>query len=137
MNIALAVSANDIYSAPPSFLNQEQAFNFVIQFVAAMQPKDVVEAMLCAQMALVQIAMSGNAKDLWKKNPPHIAEAKERTFNRLARTYATQMQTLKLYRSTGKQRITVKHVTVNEGGQAIVGDVNQGGGMPKNSEPAS
>jgi len=30
------------------------------------------------------------------------------------------------YRSSGKQKIVVKHVTVNEGGQAIVGDVTQG-----------
>jgi hypothetical protein len=37
------------------------------------------------------------------------------------------------YRSTGEQSIRVQHVTVNEGGQAIVGNVKTGGGgNPKN-----
>jgi hypothetical protein len=45
--------------------------------------------------------------------------------------------TLKQYRSDGKQKIVVKHVTVNEGGQASVGDVTHGGpggGMSENPE---
>ena len=31
-------------------------------------------------------------------------------------------------RTGGGQKVTVHHVQVNEGGQAIVGNVNQGGG---------
>ena len=53
-------------------------------------------------------------------------------------TFATQMETLKRYRSTGEQKMTVEHqhVTVNEGGQAIVGNVSTplGGGVPKKPE---
>jgi hypothetical protein len=37
------------------------------------------------------------------------------------------MDTLKRYRSKGEQKVTVQHVTVNEGGQAVVGDVRTGG----------
>ena len=50
--------------------------------------------------------------------------------NKLARTFAIQVETLKKYRSTGEQNILVQHqhVTVNEGGQAIVGNVTPGGG---------
>ena len=49
---------------------------------------------------------------------------------KLMRTYTTQMEALIKYRNKGKQQITVKHqhVNVNEGGQAVIGDVNQGGG---------
>jgi hypothetical protein len=45
-------------------------------------------------------------------------------FNKLARTFAAQMSALKDYRSKGEQKMTVQHVHVAEGGQAIVGNVN-------------
>jgi hypothetical protein len=49
--------------------------------------------------------------------------------NKLARTFAAQVEALKKHRSTGEQTIKVEHVTINEGGQAIVGIVKpQGGG---------
>ena len=48
--------------------------------------------------------------------------------NKLARTFATQVEALRKYRSGGEQTIKVQHVTVNDGGQAIVGNVSQGGG---------
>ena len=54
----------------------------------------------------------------------------ERTLNKLARTFAVQMETLKRYRTGGEQRVTVQHVNVAEGGQAIVGNVNAAGGTP-------
>ena len=46
---------------------------------------------------------------------------------RLARTFATQLEALKRYRTGGTQKVTVEHVTVNAGGQAIVGNVAHGG----------
>ena len=49
---------------------------------------------------------------------------------KLMRTYTSQMEALNKYRNKGKQQITVKHqhVNVNDGGQAVIGDVNQGEG---------
>ncbi len=44
-----------------------------------------------------------------------IARETCNALNKLARTY----------RSGGEQKITVHHVSVNDGGQAIVGNVNQ------------
>ncbi len=45
-------------------------------------------------------------------------------FNKLARTFAAQVSALKDYRSKGEQKMTVQHVHVAEGGQAIVGNLN-------------
>ena len=56
-----------------------------------------------------------------------IMDMQERALNRLARTFAAQMEALKRYRSKGEQRVYVERVTVNEGGQAIVGPVTHGG----------
>jgi hypothetical protein len=35
------------------------------------------------------------------------------------------MEALKRYRTSGEQKVTVQHVSVSEGGQAIVGNVTQ------------
>ena len=51
-------------------------------------------------------------------------DSAERVFNKLTRTFAAQMSALKEYRSKGEQKMTVQHVRVAEGGQAIVGNVN-------------
>ena len=51
-------------------------------------------------------------------------DSAERAFNKLARTFAVQMEALKRYRTGGEQKVTVHHVTVNEGGQAIIGAVS-------------
>ena len=51
----------------------------------------------------------------------------ERGLNKLSRTFTTQMEALKRYRSKGaNQRIVVERVNVSEGGQAIVGNVDRG-----------
>jgi hypothetical protein len=64
-------------------------------------------------------------------------DSAERAFNKLARTFAAQAEALKRYRSGGEQKVTVQHVHVADGGQAIVGNVNaptEGAGSPKKSE---
>ncbi len=43
--------------------------------------------------------------------------------NKLLRTFTAQMEALKKHRSTGEQHVTVEHVTVQNGGQAVVGTV--------------
>jgi hypothetical protein len=58
-------------------------------------------------------------------------DSAERAFNKLARTFAAQVEALKRYRTGGEQRVIVQHVNVNEGGQAIVGAVNHPGGGGK------
>jgi hypothetical protein len=50
---------------------------------------------------------------------------------KLMRTYTAQVEALARLRRGGEQRVIVQHVNVNEGGQAIVGAVNQPGGSEK------
>jgi len=52
----------------------------------------------------------------------------EKAYNELIRTFTSQMEALLKYRTGGEQKVTVHHVQVNEGGQAIVGNISQGGG---------
>ncbi len=55
-------------------------------------------------------------------------DSAERAFNKLARTFTAQVEALKRYRTGGEQKVTVQHVTVNEGGQAVVGNVSHSAG---------
>jgi hypothetical protein len=101
--------------------------NFMLSIIKGVEPRDQVEAMLAAQMAAVHISIMTFARRLaYVDNIPQQDSA-ERAFNKLTRTFATQMEALKRYRTGGEQKVTVQHVTVGEGGQAIVGNVTQAG----------
>jgi len=44
---------------------------------------------------------------------------------RLMRAYATQVEVLRRLRSGGQQFMRIEHVHVNDGGQAVIGNVQQ------------
>jgi hypothetical protein len=102
----------------------EQALNFLLSVVKGIQPKDQLETMLAAQMAAVHSLTMTYARRLANAEALPQQESAERTLNKLARTFTAQVEALKRYRTGGEQKVTVEHVTVNEGGQAIVGNVS-------------
>ena len=103
----------------------EDALNFMLSVVTGIKPKDQLEAMLAAQMAATHTATMTFARRLANVETIEQRDSAERALNKLARTFAMQMEALKRYRTGGEQKVTVQHVSVNEGGQAIVGNVNQ------------
>ena len=54
--------------------------------------------------------------------------------NKLSRTYAALIEALNRHRGKGQHKVTVEHVHVHTGGQAIVGSVSQSGGGRDNDE---
>ena len=48
--------------------------------------------------------------------------------NKLSRTYATLVEALNRHRGKGQQKVTVEHVHVHAGGQAVVGVIAPPGG---------
>jgi hypothetical protein len=94
-------------------------------------PQDATELMLATQMTTIHnAAMNLSGRALKNDQPIELASFYINGIAKLMRTYTTQMEALSKYRNKGKQQITVKHqhVNVNDGGQAVIGDVNQGGG---------
>ena len=144
--VGLALLMNALGITDPSFLNgllvqlvnvgkhgqnvDEQEFNFMLSLVIGVEPRDQVEAMLAAQMAAVHNAIMTFARRLAHVDNIPQQDSAERAFNKLARTFAAQVEALKRYRTGGQQTVTVEHVNVNAGGQAIVGNVTQGGRGP-------
>jgi hypothetical protein len=106
----------------------DDAANFALSVVKGIEPRDQIEAMLAAQMAVVHVATMSFARRI--TNAQHLAQRDSActALNKLARTMATQVEALKRYRTGGEQRVLVQHVNVSEGGQAIVGNVTAGGG---------
>ena len=106
----------------------KQELNFILSVVQGINPKDETEALLAAQMAAIHNATMVAARRLSHVETIPQQDSASNMLNKLARTFAAQVEALKKYRSAGEQTIKVQHVTVNEGGQAIVGNVSQGGG---------
>jgi len=105
--------------------------NFMVSMVKGIEPKDTLEAALAVQIAAIHVATMRQASRLSSHLHPDSYSVSERALNRLARTFAAQMDTLKKYRTGGEQKVTVQHVTVSDNAQAIVGDVSTGGGCDK------
>lgn len=104
------------------------------QLIAGIGAQDAIEAMLATQM----VASHNAAMHLMSKahNAEYISqlESYANQSNKLMRTFATQVETLKRYRQKASQTVRVERVYVNEGGQAIVGDVHTGGGVTAKRE---
>jgi hypothetical protein len=103
----------------------EEKVNFMLSVIKGIKPRDQTEAMIAAQMAAVHVSAMAFARRLANVESIPQQDSAERAFNKLTRTFATQMEALKRYRTGGEQKVTVQHVTVSEGGQAIVGNVTQ------------
>jgi hypothetical protein len=84
----------------------EDGLNFMLSVVKGIEPRDQVEAMLAAQMAATH-----NATMTFARRLAHVDNLAQQD----------------RYRNAGEQTVRVEHVTVNEGGRAIVGNVSHGG----------
>ena len=115
----------------------ESAINFLLSVIKGAKPKDQFEVMLAAQMAAIHTATMTSTRRLANAETIEHQDSAERALNKLARTFAMQMEALKRYRTGGEQKVTVQHVSVNEGGQAIVGNVNQAAGGAAAEKPVT
>ena len=102
---------------------------FMLSVIRDLAPRDPVERMLAVQMAATHVATIRAGR--WMATADNLpqVEAHYTGFNKLARTFAAQVEALRKHRNGGKQVVLVQHVNVADGGQAIVGHVQAGGGV--------
>jgi hypothetical protein len=103
----------------------ERLLNFMLAVVKGIKPRDQIEVMLAAQMAAVHEAIMTFTKRLAHVDTIPQQDSAERALNKLARTFATQMEALQRYRNGGEQKVLVQQVSVSEGSQAIVAGIMQ------------
>lgn len=97
------------------------AFNDALAMIAGIGPRDTVEALLASQLLAVHHATMTAARHLKGSDTITQQDSNGTLLNKLMRTFTTQVETLKKYRSTGQQKMTVEHINVFPGGQAAVG----------------
>lgn len=113
----------------------ERQLNFMLAMVTGLEPRDQLEAMLAVQIAAVHNATMTFARRLNNVDNIPQQDSAERAFNKLARTFACQLQALKAYRSTGQQHVTVTHLNVAaHQAQVNVGGTPGGGGVEKSED---
>jgi len=114
----------------------EYGLNFMLSVIKGIEPRDQLEAMLAAQMAAVHVASMTFARRLAHVENIPQQDSAERAFNKLTRTFAMQMEALKRYRTGAEQKVTLQHVSVADGGQAIIGNVTHAPRKNGQEQPA-
>ncbi len=99
-------------------------------------PKDEIEGMIGAQLLA---AHNAAMECYWRAMTPEQSfEGKRENLNqanKLSRTHTKLLEALNRHRGKGQQKVTVEHVHVHSGGQAVVGMVEAlGGGDRAKSE---
>jgi hypothetical protein len=107
---------------------------FTLAFVKGGKPRDPIESALETQMSVTHQQLMRIANRLNNAETEFEFKLYEPIFTRLARTYVSQVDALKRYRSKDEPGLTVQTVSVQDGGQAIVGHITHqasNGGPPE------
>ena len=99
------------------------------------KPADELEGMLISQMIACHAAsLECYRRAMLAEQSFEGRQANLSAANKLSRTYTMLLDALSKHRGKGQQVVRVEHVTVQAGGQAIVGAITQGGGGHQQSE---
>jgi hypothetical protein len=105
------------------------AVNASLAFIEGAKPRDEIECALVIQMACTHSAAMAVLSRLGEgRGGDRGVAAMASAAARLLRAYATQVEALRRLRNGGSQTVRVEHVHVNEGGQAVIGNVNSNSG---------
>jgi len=115
----------------PESLGPVASSNYTVALLHGIGPQDPLEGILGVQMiGTHNLAMRFLAAAALPQSDQSVeGRAASVTWaTKLLRTFTAQVEALTKYRAGGQQKMVVEHVHVHEGGQAIVGNVNHGGG---------
>jgi len=93
--------------------------------LSGIEPKDQIEGMLATQMIATHHATMDCFRIVAQNGQLDIINQMLCYANKLSRTFTMQMEALNRYRGKGGQKMTVEHVHINSGGQAIIGNVTK------------
>ncbi|MFK8253103.1 hypothetical protein [Ancylobacter terrae] len=102
-----------------------------VSALIGIHPQDELEGMMASQLiATHNAAMECYRRTMIENQTLAGREQYLSQANKLCRTFATLLEALNRHRGKGQQRVTVEHVHVHAGGQAVVGAIEgpRGGG---------
>ena len=124
LNSLISAACDGTPGHPPT----EEDVNGVLAAVHGIRANDEIEAMLAVQMVATHFAATRALRRLKGSDMVSQQDSNGNLAVKLLRTFAAQTEALQRYRGKGQQKVTVEHVHVHTGGQAIVGSVSQTGG---------
>lgn len=110
-------------SAMPLTHRQDYNTNVIYQSLSDCEPKDAIEAKLCAQSTTLYAQGMQYLSRAEKADMLHQADFYMKSAIKLLRLHNETVEALSRYRRKGEQKVVVQHVNVNDGGKAIVGNV--------------
>ena len=102
-----------------------EAVKHICTELKGIAPKDQIEGMLATQMIATHHQALNCFRIAAESKTIEMLNLAVNSANKLTRTYAAQMEALNRYRGKGQQKMTVEHVHINSGGQAIIGNVTK------------
>jgi hypothetical protein len=127
-NVLANQAAQTLWIKHSDEVARDRQFGAVIAGLIGIAPRDELEGMLAAQLLAThnatmechRRAMLG--EQTFEGRRENLSQA-----NKLSRTYAVLLDALNRHRGKGQQKVTVEHVHVHAGGQAVVGNVETRG----------
>jgi hypothetical protein len=119
---------SQVHKTLPNFGGLGNAMIAIVAALKETRPADPLEGMLAGQMiGLHAAAMECLRRAMLQEQSFEGREMNLNQANKLVRSYAALLETLDKHRGKGQQTVRVEHVTVQAGGQAVVGVVSQRG----------
>ena len=113
-------------SSDEDFLERQKSATLAA--LVGIDPKDEIEGMIAAQLlAAHNASMECYRRAMLKEQSFESRRENLNQANKLTRTYTTLLEALNRHRGKGQQKVTVEHVQVHSGGQAVVGMVETPG----------
>jgi hypothetical protein len=129
LNVAANQIINTLRITTPNIEERDRQIQAAMAQVMGVKPQDELEGMLAAQMVACHYAAmecfrrAMLSEQSFEGRAMNLSQA-----NKLTRSYTGLLDALNKHRGKGQQKVTVEHVHVHAGGQAIVGSVEQTGG---------
>jgi hypothetical protein len=136
-NVLTNQTLNTLWTARSNDETRQLQYSATGAALVGIEPRDELEGMMAAQLIAAHNAgmecyrramISGQSFEGRREN---LNQA-----NKLSRTYTSLIEALNRHRGKGQQKVTVEHVHVHAGGQAVVGTVETpgGGGRTKSED---
>jgi len=107
----------------------DTSLSVALSQIAELEPQTLLEAMIISQMVAVNTSIGKlMGRAMFKDQTFAGKEVNINLATKLQRTFLQQIEALQKLRGKGQQTVRVEHVTVNAGGQAIVGNVEHKSG---------
>jgi len=121
-DVALEIINRAVFAMPVTH-KQDHNTNVIYQSLSDYEPKDAIEARLCAQSTTLYAQGMQYLSRAEKADMLHQADFYMKSAIKLLRLHNETVEALARYRRKGEQKVVVQHVNVNDGGKAIVGNM--------------